>query len=91
MPFSDYYLLNQLNTVIQELKNNNTSGDQYKTRLIVNELSRKMHGLLARELKIQNKNTGYYDVLLEKQKQITKLEIKYGNFDRKINSYLEKI
>ena len=66
LPFSDYYLLGQLNTVIQQLKNNIPSSEQYKTRRIIDELAGKIHGLLARELKVTNKNASYYDILLEK-------------------------
>jgi hypothetical protein len=48
------------------LRNNLGTGEEYKTRKIVDDLAGKIHGLLARELKVTGKNTGYYDILLDK-------------------------
>jgi hypothetical protein len=73
LPFSDYYLLSQLNAVIEKLKSGMETGNEFQTRRIVNELAAKIHGLLSRELMVTGKNTAYYDILLEKEKEITKL------------------
>lgn len=73
------------------MRNNIPTGEEYKTRKIIDELTAKIHGLLARELKITSQNGNYYDILLEKEKELTKLEIKYGNFEKKIEGYMRKI
>jgi hypothetical protein len=68
LPFSDYYLLSQLNEVIEKLKANMAGNEEFQTRRIVDELGNKIHGLLARELMVTTENKGYYDILLAKEK-----------------------
>ena len=88
LPFSDYYLLGQLSNVIQQIQ---VGGQDSRTSRVVDELAAKIHGLLARELKVTTRNGGYYDILLEQEKQLIKTEIKFGNVDRKIEGYLNRI
>jgi hypothetical protein len=64
LPFSDYYLLSQLNSIIDKLKTSLGTQEQYQTRKIVDDLASKIHGLLARELMVSDQHAGYYDILM---------------------------